>query len=105
MHRRRPGLPGFATAVAGREAGPARPQPVGVLQPEQPGTPALVLHPPPLGRDLAGRGIGEVAQHLPADGRVALQQPVENVHRRSIARATDGPGSNSAKLALETVES
>src|SRR3954447_20997880 len=44
VHRRRPGLTGILPAVAGGEAGAARPQPVRVLGREQLRTPALVLH-------------------------------------------------------------
>ena len=53
------------------------------------GAPALVLHACSFGGDLVGRGIGEIAQHLPADGGVALEQPIDHAHRRTIARAAD----------------
>jgi hypothetical protein len=49
-----------------------------------------VLYARSLGGDLVGRGIGEIAQHLPADGGVALEQPIDHAHRRRIARAPDG---------------
>ena len=91
VHRRRPGLPRFAAGVGRREAGAAIPQPVGALERQEAGAPALVLHARSLGGDLVGRGIGEIAQHLPADGGVALEQPIDHAHRRTIAQATDGP--------------
>ena len=33
-----------------------------------------------LGRDLVGRRIGQVAHHLPADGGIGVEQPVDDVH-------------------------
>jgi hypothetical protein len=43
-------------------------EPVWVFQVEEPGVPSLRAR--PLGRDFAGRGLGQVVQHLPADGGV-----------------------------------
>jgi hypothetical protein len=48
-----------------------------------------VLHARSFGGDLVGRGISEVAQHLPADGGVAPEQPIDHAHRRTIAQAAD----------------
>lgn len=45
-------------------SGAAVPQPVGTLERQEPGAPALV-HARSLGSDLVGRGIHEIAQHLP----------------------------------------
>jgi hypothetical protein len=61
-----------------RKVGPVRPQAIRSPQRQQPSTPALVLHPRSLGRHLGLRGVDEVAQHLPADRRIALQQPLHN---------------------------
>ena len=61
-----------------RKIGPVRPQAIRSPQRQQPSTPALVLHPRSLGRHLGLRGVDEVAQHLPADRRIALQQPLHN---------------------------
>ena len=61
-----------------RKAGPVRPQAIRSPHRQQPSTPALVLHPRSLGRHLGLRGVDEVAQHLPADRRIALQQPLHN---------------------------
>ena len=80
VHRRGPGLSRFAAGIRRREAGPALPQPVAALEREEARTPAFVRHSRPLGIDLVGRGIGQVAQHLPADRRVALEQPFDHVH-------------------------
>ena len=81
VHRRRPRLPRFAAGVARREAGTTIPQPVGALERQEPGAPAPVFHACSFGGDLVGRGIREIAEHLPADGGVALEQPFDRVHR------------------------
>src|SRR5260370_1280992 len=48
---------------------------------------------PPLGLDarrvggqVPGGGVGAVAQHLPADGRVGVEQPVDHAHQCSLIR-------------------
>ena len=46
-----------------------------------------MLHARSLGSDLVGRGIREIAQHLPADGGIALEQPLDHVHRRRLDRS------------------
>jgi hypothetical protein len=51
----------------------ARPLAVRPLQREQPCAPALVLHPGSFGGYFAGRRVGQVAHHLPADRRVAVK--------------------------------
>ena len=89
VHRRGPRLPGFAAGVGRREAGAAVPQPVGILERQEAGAPALVLHARSLGRDLVGRGIREIAQHLPANGGIPLEQPIDHAHRRRLSRAAD----------------
>src|SRR4029078_2651126 len=68
VHGGGPGLTGLVARVRGREAGPAVPEPVRAFERQQAGTPAFVLHPGPLGRDVAGRYVLEVAEHLPANG-------------------------------------
>jgi hypothetical protein len=70
-----------ATPTLGGEAGAAGPLAVVTLQVQQAGTPALGADQRPFGRDLGRRGIGQVAQHLPADRRVGVEQPVEHSHR------------------------
>ena len=89
MHRRRPRLPGFAPGVGRGKAGTAVPQPVGIFDRQEACSPALVLHARSLGGDLVGRGIREIAQHLPPDGGVALEQPVDHIHHRRLDRAAD----------------
>ena len=82
VHRRRPRLARFAARVRERrgEARAARPQPVGVLCSEQAGAPSFALHPRPFARDFARRRVSEITQDLPADGRVAVEQPLDHVH-------------------------
>lgn len=38
----------------------------------------------PLGRDVARGPVLEVTQHLPANGRVTVEQPVDHTHRRRL---------------------
>ena len=83
VHRGRPGLPMFTAGEGRREAGASRPEPVGILQREEARAPAVVLDPVTLGRDVVGRRVREIAHHLPADGRVAVEQPVDRAHRRT----------------------
>ena len=92
VHRCRPRLPRFATGVRRREARATVPQSVGTLERQEAGTPALVLHTRPLGGDLVGRGIREIAQHLPADRWIPFEQPIDHGHRSSL----DVPGANGA---------
>ena len=96
VHRRRPGLPRFTAGVARREAGPTRPQPVGTLQRQEAGTPALALHPRPLGGDLLGRGIGEIAAAAggvdPGSLRsvLTIAQPSTRHHGGNVVFGPDG---------------
>ena len=46
--------------------------------------PAVVLHPGSLGRHVVFRRVREVPQHLPADGGVAFEQPVDHAHDRRL---------------------
>jgi hypothetical protein len=73
VHRRGPGLPRLAAAIGSGEARPAGPQPVGILEREQAGTPAFVFDPRPLGGNLIGPAVREVAQHLPTNGRIRVE--------------------------------
>ncbi len=84
VHRCRPGLAQFAAGVGRREAGAAVPQPVGTLERQKTRAPALPLHARSFGGDLVGRRVREIAQHLPADGRIGVEQPIDHVHRRSL---------------------
>src|SRR4249919_1102903 len=88
VHRGRPWLPWFAAGVGRGEAGAAIPEPIGTLEPEEARAPTVVLDSGPLGRDLIGGPIPEVVQHLPADGGVAVEQPVDHAHRRTVTRST-----------------
>ena len=65
---------------APREARAAVPLAVGIARGEQASRPAFLLDAGPLGRDLLGRRLDEVAQHLPADRRVTVEQPVRDLH-------------------------
>ena len=86
LQRGGPGLPRPAAGVGRREASAAVPQPAGILQREQARAPALVLHPGSLGCHVAGRRVHQIPQHLPADGGVAFEQPVDHAHDRRLAR-------------------
>jgi hypothetical protein len=50
------------------------------LQGQQACTPTLRRHPRTLGRDDLRRRVGKVAQGLPADRGIGVEQPVENGH-------------------------
>ena len=65
---------------APREARAAVPLAVGIAQGEQASSPALGLDPGALGRDLVGGRVDEVAQHLPPDRGVTVEEPVDDVH-------------------------
>lgn len=78
MHRRRPWLPRLTAGVGPRETGAAVPQPVDTLQRQKTRPPALPLHPRPLRGDLARRSVGQITQHLPADSRIRLEQPIDH---------------------------
>ena len=43
------------------------------LEREETRTPAVMLHPGSLSRHVAGRRVREIAQHLPAEGGVAVE--------------------------------
>ena len=73
VHRGRPGLPRLTAGIARREARAAVPEPVGTLEREETRTPAVMLHPGSLSRHVAGRRVREIAQHLPAEGGVAVE--------------------------------
>ena len=60
-----------------REAGAARPLAVFPLQRQQSGPPTLAGHPRALRFDDLGGRMDEITQHLPADGRVRVEQPVQ----------------------------
>ena len=65
---------GVPPAVPGR----AGPRPVGPLQGEQPRAHALGGDPRALGRDLIRGRTDQVSQHLPADRRVGVEQPLRH---------------------------
>ena len=63
-----------------REARASRPLTVFTLQRQQAGTPPLDGHARALRCDDPCRGRDQIAQHLPANGRVRIKQPVEHLH-------------------------
>src|SRR6266542_1609947 len=63
-----------------REARASRPLAVFALQRQQSCTPALGGHPRALRRDDLSRSMDKIAQHLPADGGVRIEQPVQYGH-------------------------
>src|SRR4029077_2952297 len=67
-----------------REARAAVPEPVGILAREETRTPAVMLHPGSLSCHVAGRRVREIAQHLPPDGGVTFEQPVDHAHDRRL---------------------
>ena len=74
------GSPSSALGTLGREVRAARPLAVLVPQRQQPGAPALGRHPRPLRRHDLGRRVRKIPQHLPADRRVGVEQPVQDGH-------------------------
>jgi hypothetical protein len=79
----------------GRRRGPLRevrsttPTAVGVLCGQEPSPPALAGDARALGVHLFGRGIGEVPKHLPADRRIGIEQPVDDIHAFMVPRLGD----------------
>ena len=63
-----------------RKARASRPQPIFVLQAQQSGSPSLTRHPHALRRNNVSRCMREIAQHLPADGRIRIEQPLQYRH-------------------------
>ena len=78
VHRRRPRLTRLAATVRGGKARAAGPQTVGIRRGQQPCTPTLVLDLRSLGGELGGGCVEQIAHDLPADRRVAVQQPVDH---------------------------
>jgi len=88
--RRRPRVEERAALVGPpRPVRAAVPAAVGILQREQLGAPSLRRDARPLALDVAGRGIGEIAQDLLADRGVGLQKPRGDVHGPSVGAVTD----------------
>src|SRR6267142_3995450 len=77
-----PGLPLVlgAPPTLRREARASRPLTVFALQRQQSGTPPLGCPARALLRDDLSRRMDQIAQHLPADGGVRIEEPVQNVH-------------------------
>ena len=87
---------------APREARAAVPLTVGIAQSEQASCPALGLDAGALGGELLGGRVDQVAQHLPPDRRVTVEEPVHDLHgcdgrsrlrRTPPGRASTGLGS------------
>ena len=76
-------------ADAPREARAAVPLAVWVSHGEQAGSPPLGLDAGALGCDLVGRRLSEVAQHLPPNRRVTVEQPVNDLHGRDATSRSD----------------
>ena len=74
-----------------REARASRPLAVFALQRQQSGTPALGGHPRALRRDDLSRRMDKIAQRLPADGGVRIEQPVQGAMRPSLVALEAGP--------------
>jgi hypothetical protein len=83
------GVEGVGVVLGERVAGP---EPVRRLERQELRTPALGRDACPFGRHLVGGGVKEVAHHLPADGGVAVQQPVDGVHGNYLAGAGESGG-------------
>ena len=69
----------------GGEERAALPLAVVALQGQQPGAPPFGRDAGALRRDDFCRRIGKVAQHLPTNGGVGVEQPVQGAHRPSLA--------------------
>jgi hypothetical protein len=54
-------VPRFTAGIRRREAGAAVPEPIGIFEREQAGAPTVALDPSPLGRDVVGGRLPEVA--------------------------------------------
>ena len=81
----------------GREAGASRPLTVFVLQSEKSGAPTFRRDTCALGRDSVSRSMDEIAQDLPADSRVGVEEPVEDGHGWKIAWWGGDAGTSAAK--------
>ncbi len=75
---------------AGQQVPPAQ-SPSGSLERKEVRSPAVVLDLGSLGRDVVGRRVRELAQHLPADGRIAVERPVDHAHRSTTSCGAQGP--------------
>ena len=82
---RSPGLSLFGVLDPRREVGAAVPLSVVTLQREEAGAPALGGDASPLGEHLLLRRVRQVAQDLPADRGVRVEQPGERFHRLTLA--------------------
>src|SRR5262249_6356592 len=90
VRRSRPRLPfGQSFSPRGEQRAPL-PLTVLALKGQDPGTPSLGGHASALGCDNLVRLIAEIAQHLPANGRIGIQQPVQHVQGRSSVRSSVG---------------
>jgi hypothetical protein len=81
------GRPGLALVLVACGFPPSRgeerasfPLAVSALQGQQPGAPSLGGHPRPLRCDDFSRRIDEIAQHLPPDGGVRIEHPIQHGH-------------------------
>ena len=69
----------------------AVPRAIGALAGENLGAEPFARNARTLRGDRRRRGVREIAQRLPANGRVRIEQPVDRVHRRDLI-ASDGKG-------------
>ena len=87
VHRGGPGLPRLTAGEERRETGAAGPEPVRILEREEARAPTVVLHLGSRRRHVVRRRIREISQRLPANGGIALDQPVDHGHRRRVIPA------------------
>jgi hypothetical protein len=90
VRRRRPGLAVLGVIERGWEIRAAVPLSVIALKRQQPGTPAPGSYLAPFGGHVLRRGINQVLQHLPADGGIGVEQPVQDVHPHKLASGWTG---------------
>ena len=97
--RRRPGIEERPALVRPpRPVGAAIPEPVLTLLGEKSRAPPFGRHARPLRRDIFGRGIRQIAHHLPADRRVTVEQIRHDVHAASVESGSDtGTGAHGRK--------
>ena len=95
-------------SVPPREQRTAFPEAVVALQREEPRAPAFGGHPRALRPDDIGWRVAQVAQGLPADRRVGIEQPFQRRHGRSLRSRPPEPdpalrGPRSARLEFDLI--
>ena len=77
-------LAAIRSSFPSREQRATHPLAVFALQGQQPGTPPFGRHSGALRRDDLCRRVDKIAQYLPADGGVGVEQPIHHSHRPSL---------------------